>query len=181
MTDTPPAFPESTRLRFSCPTDEDVPAFVKGLNDWAVAQWVGSPPYPYGPEDAREWIEMVRAEHQEKDQPLRFALVEKSSGATIGTIGLHPEEASGLFEVGYWLLPESWGKGYASEALGLLLDYADGPLDISQLIGVTDPENLPSQAVLKKFGFTATAPRKLAEKNRRGCLQLDRFQRDRPA
>ncbi len=56
------------------------------------------------------------------------------------------------FEVGYMLLPEYWGKGYASEMVECMISLAKKK-QINEVIGIVDPENPASIRVLSKFGF----------------------------
>jgi len=81
-----------------------------------------------------------------------LAVTEKTSGAFIGLGKIVPFE-NNLTEIGYALLPEFWGKGYASEITKTLIDYARELGTISELIGIVDPENLPSIHVLTKQHF----------------------------
>ena len=50
-----------------------------------------------------------------------FVLIEKETGIRIGHAGLVKQEIDGKeeIEIGYWLLPQYWGKGYAREAGGI--------------------------------------------------------------
>ena len=47
-----------------------------------------------------------------------FVLIEKETGIRIGHAGLVKRQIDGKeeIEIGYWLLPQYWGKGYAREA-----------------------------------------------------------------
>lgn len=56
------------------------------------------------------------------------------------------------FEVGYMLLPEYWGKGYATAMVEYLISLAKEK-QIGELIGIVDPENPASIKVLSKLGF----------------------------
>ena len=56
-------------------------------------------------------------------------------------------------EVGYTLLPEFWGLGYASEMLGMLVELAKGIDEIHQLTAITDPQNKASIRILEKYDF----------------------------
>ncbi len=56
-------------------------------------------------------------------------------------------------EVGYMLLPEYWGKGYASEMTGRMITLAVEKRLVGELIGIVDPENPASIKVLTKLGF----------------------------
>jgi ribosomal-protein-alanine N-acetyltransferase len=56
--------------------------------------------------------------------------------------------------IGYALLPEAWGKGYATELTKRGLVYFFANTDKTDLFAITDVENDPSQKVLIKAGFT---------------------------
>lgn len=55
--------------------------------------------------------------------------------------------------VGYRLVRRYWGQGIATEALGLLMDYAYGETDVEILTGSVMIGNKASENVLKKNGF----------------------------
>lgn len=57
------------------------------------------------------------------------------------------------FEIGYMLLPEHWGKGFASEIVKSLVDFARYKQVAREIIGIVDPDNPASIKVLTKFGF----------------------------
>lgn len=58
-------------------------------------------------------------------------------------------------ELGYRFKRSAWGRGYATEAARAVAAYALDPAGagLSELIGVTYPENTASQRVLLKAGF----------------------------
>lgn len=56
--------------------------------------------------------------------------------------------------VGYRLLERCWGRGIASEALGLMIDYLYGETDIEIITASTMVENQASARVLTKNGFS---------------------------
>ena len=56
-------------------------------------------------------------------------------------------------EVGYRLLFDAWGKGYATEGAQALIDYGFDRLGVNRIIGVTHPGNKASQHVLQKSGL----------------------------
>ncbi len=55
--------------------------------------------------------------------------------------------------VGYRLLEAFWGKGIASETLGLMVDYLYGETDVEIITASTMVENRASARVLEKNGF----------------------------
>ena len=56
-------------------------------------------------------------------------------------------------EVGYRMLPSSWGKGYATEATRAVLDYGFNVAGFDEITAVTHPDNAESQHVLTKCGL----------------------------
>jgi len=55
-------------------------------------------------------------------------------------------------EVGYWLLKEAHGKGYAIEAVTRARDYAYQELGATTLVSYIDPRNEPSKRVAERMG-----------------------------
>jgi len=56
-------------------------------------------------------------------------------------------------ELGYILNRSYWRRGYMSETLRCVLDFAFGPLGLHRLEADTDPGNAASLTLLEKFGF----------------------------
>jgi len=56
-------------------------------------------------------------------------------------------------EVGYRLVPEAWGRGYATEGAAALLSYGFGDLGLERIVGITHAANVASQRVLLKCGL----------------------------
>ena len=78
------------------------------------------------------------------------------SGETVGDLcfkGISPERAT---EIGYGILPEYEGKGYATEAVAAAVQWAFSQAEIDAVEAETDIENIASQRVLEKVGFHAT-------------------------
>jgi RimJ/RimL family protein N-acetyltransferase len=86
----------------------------------------------------------------------QWALQEKETGAFVGRAGSHwPERADwpGI-EIGWTLLPEHWGKGYATEAGAAARDHVFAYHDVDAIYSVILPANTASQAVARRLGFT---------------------------
>ncbi|MFK7836521.1 MAG: GNAT family N-acetyltransferase [Sulfitobacter sp.] len=56
-------------------------------------------------------------------------------------------------EVGYMLLPDAWGHGFATEICARLLHFGFENTPLGEIKATTDPENAASQRVLKKCGL----------------------------
>lgn len=78
-------------------------------------------------------------------------------GVAVGWISLTRLEDTGALQLAYRLQRAAWGYGYATQAARQLCDYAWRTLDSAELLAVTWPDNLGSQRVLEKLGFTFRA------------------------
>jgi RimJ/RimL family protein N-acetyltransferase len=55
------------------------------------------------------------------------------------------------FEIGWRLMRDAWGRGYATEAAAAALDDAFKRVGLSEVVSYTAPDNLRSQAVMKRL------------------------------
>jgi RimJ/RimL family protein N-acetyltransferase len=81
------------------------------------------------------------------DAPLRRRM--------IGSIGFHSEPSHGVVEIGYHVEPGYRRQGYASEAVGAMLDWASGH-GIHRIRAAVSPTNAASLGVVRRFGFRQT-------------------------
>lgn len=87
-----------------------------------------------------------------------YAVTEKDTSTFVGFVGLH----NVTFEVDFvpaveilWrLLPEFWGKGYATEAATACLNYAKNELKLKEVVSFTSLPNKRSEHVMQKVGMT---------------------------
>lgn len=70
----------------------------------------------------------------------------------LGTIALVKDKEAN-WEIGYRLLKSEWGKGYATEAVLGLIEFANDVEEIQNLVAYVDLRNPASQSVLNKTGF----------------------------
>jgi len=110
------------------------------------------------PEETWEGIRRVQA-RWEKYNFSWWAIREKSSGVIVGAACLqHLANVEGApLEIGWRLVPEHNGKGYATEAAQAIVDYAAEQVGATYLVAVADPENIPSQRVMQRLGMTYKA------------------------
>jgi [ribosomal protein S5]-alanine N-acetyltransferase len=57
-------------------------------------------------------------------------------------------------ELGYAVRREDWGKGYATEAASLMLEFGFRTLGLHRIQAACGPKNRSSQRLLAKLGFT---------------------------
>jgi RimJ/RimL family protein N-acetyltransferase len=82
-------------------------------------------------------------------------VIELASGRAVGYTGVDHIDLEGRtwLEWGYRLVPECRGRGYATEASQALLATAHQTYS-GELLAIIAPENLASQNVGRKLGFT---------------------------
>ena len=74
-----------------------------------------------------------------------------------GCCGLRPYKSSQkIYEIGFHLLPEYWGKGYGKEAAEGMIKYAFEKLGAGKLFAGHNPANTASAKLLAKLGFRYT-------------------------
>ena len=78
-------------------------------------------------------------------------------GAHAGCAGLRPYRIDQrIYELGFHLRPEYWGRGFAQEAGRAVIAYAFEQADASALFAGHHPANSASRRVLSKLGFQFT-------------------------
>ena len=75
-------------------------------------------------------------------------------GRLIGQGGLNFVPEFAATEVLWALHPAAWGKGYATEVARAALAYGFDTLGMESIFAITLPDNLASQAVMKRLGLT---------------------------
>jgi RimJ/RimL family protein N-acetyltransferase len=112
----------------------------------------------FEPFSAQDWFSFEKHMRERGSNPASAALfvMERNQDKSIVGIIFHRESHPILknTEIGYAVLdPESRGKGVASEAANLIVDYLFKNKTIQRIEAVTDVENVASQKVLEKCGF----------------------------
>lgn len=109
-------------------------------------------------EETKRIIEMVQNQYI-KNNIGRFATILKETNEFIGWTGIkfvddHVENGNtNFFDYGYRLNPKFWGKGYATEATRLWLDYGLNQMNVDTIHAYTHSENVASNKILGKTGM----------------------------
>jgi RimJ/RimL family protein N-acetyltransferase len=149
-------FARTPRLTLRPAWPEDAPALAQAIAHESVITMLSRVPWPYQLSDAHEFI----ARQADATDP--FCLIVSHEGgiaAVIGGIGLHPRgdrPGEGTHELGYWLTPSAWGRGYATEAGRAVLDMGRHALGLQRISACHALDNPGSGKVLRKLGFRAT-------------------------
>ncbi|MGH9720398.1 MAG: GNAT family N-acetyltransferase [Bryobacteraceae bacterium] len=87
-----------------------------------------------------------------------WKLVPKHTGDLSGFCGLQPLPATEETEIGWWLIPELWGQGLATEAAQAVLTYGFERAGLSRIVAVAQPANRASTRVMEKIGMAFEKP-----------------------
>jgi ribosomal-protein-alanine N-acetyltransferase len=130
----------------------DVPLMVRLNADPDVVRYTGDVAFT-SPAEAETIVASLQRQ-QAAYKMSRLVAFERETGAFVGWCGLrwHPEE--GVADLGYRLLKECWGRGYATEAGAACVRVGFEELGLPRIIGRVVPENVGSVGVLRKLGFT---------------------------
>lgn len=82
-------------------------------------------------------------------------MIELKDGTHIGELSFKGIDENGIVEIGYGILPEYEGKGFATEAVFAAVDWAIKQPEVTRIEAETDFENIASRKVLEKCGFHA--------------------------
>jgi len=94
-----------------------------------------------------------------------LGVFERDGGGLIGGIGLNGfDRGAHAVEIGYWVRPDRWGEGLATEACGGLVSSAlrrvvDGGFGLRRVFVRCDERNMGSRRVAEKLGMRLEARR----------------------
>jgi RimJ/RimL family protein N-acetyltransferase len=129
----------------------DVAAIVAALDDPEIATFLDHVPQPYGDADAHAWLDSV--ELGWADGSFAGFAIEVDARA-VGSITLSFKPDRSVGEVGYWTAAEARGRGVTTRAVRLLAGWAIGDCGVERLELRADVDNVASQRVAEKAGFT---------------------------
>lgn len=149
---------EGVRLRLRRSTPEDASATFRLAADPDVMRYLDWPAHRTEA-DARAFLRGC-AERWRTGAEYHWMIEEIASGTPVGCIGVRLED--GVADFGYFLGRTFWGRGYASEACGLLLAWLRGRPRVRRIQATTDFENERSARLLEKLGLRLESVRPAA-------------------
>jgi len=136
---------ETARLILRPRTLDDAEALHAAFADAELMQYWSGPPHAS--------VEETRADLA-RDAPewRRWAITLKGNDRAIGVVAAGEKRQGNVTEIGYILARDHWGNGIAREAVSAVIDqiFAEGQ---RRVFADTDPDNLPSRALLERLGF----------------------------
>ncbi|MDV5140945.1 GNAT family N-acetyltransferase [Chimaeribacter arupi] len=124
----------------------------------------------FTPEGVREDMQQAIDHFEQDSEEYRFLIVPRHGDGLLGCIGLQIRNpALPFYELGYWLVPEATGHGYASQAVEVLTAFAFARLKARRLEIRMSGRNVKSRQVAERSGFRHEATLQQERMNPDGC------------
>ena len=149
-------FARTPRLTLRPGWIEDAPELARAMGHHDVVRNLARAPWPYALGDAQAFLSLGNAD----GATFLICAIEDGVSRIVGGAGFgyYDDEP---YELGYWITPDAWGRGYATEAGRAVIDIAR-MLRVPRLAAGHFVDNPASGRVLRKLGFRPTgrvAPR----------------------
>lgn len=136
----PPALADVDAITAEC-QDPEIPRFTRIIS-------------PYGREDAVRFVEDTGRSWAEGSSAA-FVISDVDRDTVLGSVGLmRIHEARHVAEIGYWVAAGARRRGIATRAVRLVAAWAVRDLGIARVELMTRVENVASQGVAERSGFT---------------------------
>ena len=140
-----PVFLEGQTVSLRPIEREDAEFLQGGVTDPQVRPWLTAVD-PVSAHEEREWLESIG----DTEVHLLVCVDEQP----VGIIGMEWDRTPvDVAEVGYWIDPDHWGNGYATEALDLFCSFAFEERNMHKLRARAFEGNTASTRVLESAGF----------------------------
>lgn len=162
---------KSERLYLRQVTNEDADIVLKGYSDSRVNHFM-SVSYSSLEEVQVQlkWYEELYAQKT----GIWWGICLNDSDEMIGNGGFHLwHQTFRSAELGYWILPEYQGNGYAVEAVQLMLKYGFYKMNLNRIEAIVEQGNQASSHLLAKLGFHLDGVRREAEWVREQFINLE--------
>ena len=142
---------KTARLHLRQITEDDLENIYSGLSHPEVIKYYG---VSYkSREETWEQLEWY-AELERTHTGIWWAIVSAEDKVFCGAIGFNNlSREHRKAELGFWLLPNFWSRGYVQEAMEVVLDHAFQKLNLHRIEAFVETENLSSQKALQKRHF----------------------------
>lgn len=143
---------ETDRLRVRTLQETDAEVYFRLHGDPEIMKYIRAA-------KSRKECDQLLLDHIEQNRQIqpygRWLAEDKNSGDVVGSFVIIPINDSPHLQLGYSLLKDQWGKGYATELTlgGLQYAFTQTPLEV--IYAIAEDANKASQQVLIKAGFQA--------------------------
>jgi RimJ/RimL family protein N-acetyltransferase len=148
---------ETPRLMLRLPRSEDLDRWSEMMADEVAARFIGG----VAPRALcwRQLMMMIGAWHAQGFA--MFSVIEKETGQWVGRVGPWQPDGWPGTEIGWAIVRDRWGRGYAGEGAVAATNWALETLGWSNIIHSIAPENRASQRVAQKLGSRNLGPGKM--------------------
>ena len=143
---------ESERLLIRPTSEEDSSLIYQVLNTPKFIKYVGDRKIR-SVRDAEQYIQEKMLPQLKALGYSSYTLITKNEGVKIGVCGLYDRKGVDGIDIGFGLLPQYEGFGYAYESAGKLLHAAFQDFNLQEIKGITSKDNIASQKLLEKLGL----------------------------
>lgn len=146
---------ETKRLRFRKVSELDIAPWTAFFKDNPNLEYLGLDLHLSAEELSKQWIDRQLSRYLETGLGM-LAVVPKKDDVLLGMAGIIKKEIGGkiYYEIAYSIMPNQWGKGYATECAIRFKSFAQNNTEIKQVISIIHKENISSICVAKKNGMT---------------------------
>lgn len=137
-------------------TTEDAPALLRILQEPDIYKYFPPSPPP-SLDKATRYIAHHLAHWQERGCG-HWAVTLSKTGELIGWNGLEYLPETDETELAYLLSRSVWGRGFATQAARLAVEFGFEKVGLAAIIGLVHPENAASIRVLEKCGLHLAGP-----------------------
>ena len=154
MTDASIPLLKTERLFLTWPSPEQIEDYfhaIVGTIMFDTLVWDG----PSSPSELHDWWASIRARNPSNLRlDFNLAIIEQTSMRCIGGAGIRPlSRDPRILDIGYTLAPHAQGRGYATEAVGALVDEAFANREAERVFGGCFVGNHASRRVMEKLAF----------------------------
>lgn len=142
---------------------DDAAFIVRLLNEPSFIEFIGDRGVRSVKDAERYLLDGPMASYRKHGHGLlRVSL--KADDQPIGMCGLVKRDTLPEPDIGFALLPAFWNRGYVTEAARAAIEHGQNVLGLHTILGITQPNNVRSIAVLQKLGLSFVEEKPLGDK-----------------
>lgn len=132
--------------------EDDLQDFFAMHSDPKVARYGSHPAFTELSQATERFERELRS--RDSGRALAWVIADRSTDRLMGSTALFAiDHEQGRAELGYALRPSHWGKGFAQEAVRLVLTHAFDTLRLRRIEADIDPRNTASCKLVERLGF----------------------------
>jgi len=143
---------ETERLHLACIDQSDREFIFEEFQNDFINQYLYDAEPMTDIEQADDLIDFYTM--QEPRNQNRWVLIHKLENKKMGTCGFHFwDREKNKIEIGFELMPQYTGKGYMTEAVEVIIEFARTKMEINKIIAIVFIDNINCKKLLEKFRF----------------------------